>query len=165
METPPHLLPHFRRLPPLQSLKTPTFDFYDNNLDDNYSSRNDMIQDAKEYATAWDFDANDPLPFPTSGGSSPGEATPQESTSSATSAPAPAPETAPAPVPALAAPQATTDGYAMQPYVTRAVSRSQVRSSAATDYRANRSNRTALPGLFLKAMVQQVHKLQQDLPK
>ena len=69
---------------------------------------------------------------------------------------------APAPVPAPTAPQATatgTDDYAMQPGITRAVTRSQVRSSAATNYRANRNNRASLAGLFQKDTVQQVHKL------
>ena len=76
--------------------------------------------------------------------------------------PVPAPETAPAPVPAQAPPQATTtgtDSYAMQPGVTRADTRSQVRSSAATDYRANRNNRADLAGILRKDTLQQVHKL------
>ena len=47
----------------------------------------------------------------------------------------------------------------MQPSVTRAVTLSQVCSSAATDHRTNRNNRAALAGLFQKDTVQQVHKL------
>ena len=47
----------------------------------------------------------------------------------------------------------------MQPGVTRAVIRGQVRSSAATNYRPNRNNRAALAGLFQKDTFQQVHML------
>ena len=124
IETPPHLLPHSRRFSPPQGLEAPTIDFFDNSLDGNYSSRNDMIHDAKDSMSALDFEANDPLLIPTPGGSSPGGVTPQESPSSPTSVPTVAPETAPAPAPASAAPQATatgTGGYAMQPGVTHAV--------------------------------------------
>ena len=58
-----------------------------------------------------------------------------------------------------ATPLTGTDGYAMQPGVTRAATRSQVRSSAGTDYRANRNKRAALAGLCHKNTVQQVQKL------
>ena len=108
-----------------------------------------------------DFEANDPLRILTPGGFSPGGATPQE-LSLDTPVSAPAPEMAPALVPAPAASQATatgTDGYAMQPRVTRAVTRSQVRSTAAINYWANRNNRATLASLFQKDTVQQAHKL------
>ena len=85
-------------------------------------------------------------------------ATPQGSSSP----PVPAPVSAPAPAPAPAAPQATTTGtnrYAMQPGVTRAITRSQVPSPIASDYWANRNNGVALAGLFKKDMLQQLHKL------
>ena len=60
IETPPHLLPPSRRLLPLQGLEAPTFDFSDNSLDDNYTSREDMIHDVQDCTSALDFDANDP---------------------------------------------------------------------------------------------------------
>ena len=60
IETPPHLLPPSRRLPPQQGLEAPTFDFSDNGLDDNYTSREDMIQDVQDHTSALDFDAGDP---------------------------------------------------------------------------------------------------------
>ena len=157
IETTPHLLSPSSRLSPLQGLEAPTFDFYHNSLDDNCSSRNDMIQDAKDYTSALGFEANHPLLIPTPGGCSPGGATPQQLPPSATFAPASAPETAPAPVSAPVSPQATatgTDDGAMQPGDTRAVTRSQARSSAATNYRANLNNRAALADLFQKDTVQ-----------
>ena len=155
----------FRRL---RGLEDPTFDFSDNSLDDNYTSREDMIQDVQDYTSVLDFDANDPaellVPMQASpGGSSPGGVTPQGSPSSSASVPAPTLETAPAPAPVPAAQQATATGtnrYAMQPGVTRAVTRSQVRSPVATDDRANRNNRAAVAGLFQKDTLQQVHKLE-----
>ena len=167
-ETPPHLLPPSRRLSSLQGLEDPTFDFSDHILDDNYISREDMIQDVQDYTSVLDFDANDPaellVPMQASpGGSSPGGVTPQGSPSSSASVPAPTLETAPAPAPVPAAQQATATGtnrYAMQPGVTRAVTRSQVRSPVATDDRANRNNRAAVAGLFQKDTLQQVHKLE-----
>ena len=123
-----------------------------------------MIQDVQDHTSALDVDAKDPLFYSCARGkrSSPGGTASQESPPSAASAPALAPETALAPVPAPAAPQETptdTDIYAMQPGVTRAAIRSQVCSSAATNYRENRNNRAALAGLFQKDTVQQVHKL------
>ena len=76
IETPPHLLPPLTLwLSPLQGLEAPTFDLSGNSLDDNYSSRKDMIQDARDYTSALDFDANDPLLILTPGSSSPGGAT------------------------------------------------------------------------------------------
>ena len=96
------------------------------------------------------------------GGSSPRGVTPQGPPSSSASVLAPVPETAPAPAPALAAPQATSTGtnrYAMQPGVTRAGTRSQVRSPVATDFRANQNNRASLPRLFQQDTLEQVHKL------
>ena len=72
----------------------------------------------------------------------------------------PAPETVPAPAPAPEAPQASATGtnrYAMQPGVTRAIIRSLVRSTVATDYLANRNNGAAVAGLAQKDTPQQVH--------
>ena len=161
IETPPYVLPPSRRLSPVQGLEAPTFDFSDSSLDDNYSSRNDMIQDSKDCTSALDFEANDALLIPTPGGSSPGGTTTQEP-SSDTPVPASAPGITPAPGPTPAALQAIvtdTDGYAMQPGITRAVACSQVRSSATTNFWANRNNHAALTGFFQKDTVQQVHKL------
>ena len=41
VETPPHLLPPSRRASPLQGLEAPSFDFSDNSVDDNCTSRED----------------------------------------------------------------------------------------------------------------------------
>ena len=127
-----------------------------------------MIQDVEDYTSALDVEANNPayLLLPVQawpGDSSPGGVTPQRTPSSSASVPAPTLETAPAPAPVPAAQQATATGtnrYAMQPGVTRAVTRSQVRSPVATDDRANRNNRAAVAGLFQKDTLQQVHKLE-----
>ena len=155
IEAPSHLRLPSWRISPLQGLEALTLDFYDKSLDYNYSSRNHSIQNAKDYTSALEFEANEPLHIPTPGGSSPGAATSQ-GLSSAAPVPAPAPETMSAPVPALKAPQATatgTDRYGIQPGVTRAIARGQVRTSAATNSRANRNNRTALASLFQKDTV------------
>ena len=75
--------------------------------------------------------------------------TPRGSPSLPVPTPVPVPAPAAAPVPS----QATATGtnlYATQPGVTRAVTRSQVPSPAATDYRTNRNNCAALAGLFAK---------------
>ena len=121
-----------------------------------------MIKDAKDYTSALDFNTNDHFLISTPEGSSPAGATPQESPS-ATSVPAPVAGMAPALVSAPAAPKATaagTDWYVMHPGVTRAVTRCQVHSSAATNYRANRNYRAAaVVGFFQKDTVPQVHKL------
>ena len=129
--------------------------------------REDTIQDVQGYTSALDFDADDSIervfPMQASPTSSlPVGATSQGSPSSAASVPASAPETAPAHPPALSAPPATatgTNGYVMQPGVTRAVTRSQVRSPVAIDYGANRKNRAAAAGFFQKDAFQQAHKL------
>ena len=133
IETLLHLLSPFRRLSPPQGLEAPTFEISDNSLDNNCTSREDVIQDVRDYTSASDFDTNDLIelliPMQASpGGSSPGGVTPQRSPSFSESAPVRVTETAPAPAPASAAPQATATGtnlYAMQPGVTHAVARSQ----------------------------------------
>ena len=56
-------------------------------------------------------------------------------------------------------PATGSNHYAIQPGVTRAVTRSHVRSPVATDYRANWNNRAAVSGLFQTDTLQQVHKL------
>ena len=138
IETPLQLLPPSRRCSCYRDWKLQRFDFSDSSLDDNNTSREDMIQDMQDYTSALDFDDPEELLIPvqaSSGGSSSGGVTPQGSPSSSASVPAPAPETAPAPAPAPAAPQATATGtnrYAMQPGVTRAVTCSQVRSPVDT---------------------------------
>ena len=167
IETPPQFLPPSRRLPPIQGLEAPTFDVSDNSLDEKYTSREDMIQDVEDYTSASDFEANNPAEplFPVPAwpeDSSPGGVTLQGTPSSSASVPVPAPETVPAPAPAPEAPQASATGtnrYAMQPGVTRAIIRGLVRSTVATDYRANRNNGAAVAGFAQKDTLQQVHKL------
>ena len=83
IETPQHLLPPSKRLSSLQGLEASMFDFSYNSLDDNYTSREDMIQDVQDYINALDFDANDPtellIPMQASpGGSAPGGVTPRD---------------------------------------------------------------------------------------
>ena len=167
IEIPPQLLPPCRRLSPLQEMEAPTFDFSDNSLDDNFTSREDMIQDVQDYTCALDVDADNPAELHIPVQATPvdsllGRVSPRGTPSSSASIPAPAPETAPAIAPAPAARQASATGtkrYAMQPGVTRAVTRSLVRSPVTTDYRTNRNNRAAVAGLAQKDMLQQVRSL------
>ena len=60
VETPPHLLPPSRRASPLQGLEAPSFDFSDNSVDDNCTSREDMVQAVRDYTSLLVFDVNDP---------------------------------------------------------------------------------------------------------
>ena len=93
---------------------------------------------------------------------SPGGVTPHKSPSSSASLPAPAAGTAPAPALAPATLQATATGtnhYAMEP---RVYERCYTQlCSFACSYRqsANRNNLAAVPGLFHKETLKQVHKL------
>ena len=152
------------------TLEAPAFVLSDNSRDDNYTSREDMIQDVQDYTGALDVDANDPtqLLIPMQalpGGYSPGGVTPSHTAGITvllcirTCA---WPETVPAPAPAPVAPQATamdTNRYAMQPGVRRTVTRNHVRSPVATEYRAYRNNNAAVTGIFQEDTLQQVHKL------
>ena len=122
VETPPHLLPPSRRLSPLQGLERPSFVFSDKSLDDNYTSRNHMVQSVRDYTSSLDFGVNDPAKLlncaSLARGFSPGGVTPHKLPSSSASLPAPAAETEPAPALAPASLQATTTGtnsYAMEP--------------------------------------------------
>ena len=60
VETPPHLLTTSRRDSPLQGLEAPSFDFSNNSVDDNCTSRQDMVQAVRDYTSSLDFDVNDP---------------------------------------------------------------------------------------------------------
>ena len=60
VETPPHLLTPSRRDSPLQGLEAPSFDFSNNSVDDNCTSRQDMVQAVRNYTSSLDFDVNDP---------------------------------------------------------------------------------------------------------
>ena len=118
----PHLPPPSRRLSPLQGLERPSFVFSDKSLDDNYTSRNHMVQSVRDYTSSLDFGVNDPAKLlncaSLARGFSPGGVTPHKLPSSSASLPAPAAETEPAPALAPASLQATTTGtnsYAMEP--------------------------------------------------
>ena len=60
VETPPHLLTPSRRDLPLQGLEALSFDFSNNSVDDNCTSRQDMVQAVRDYTSSLDFDVNDP---------------------------------------------------------------------------------------------------------
>ena len=59
IKPPPQLVPPSRRLSPLQGPEAPKFDVSDKSLDDNYTTREDMIQDVQDYTSALDLDAID----------------------------------------------------------------------------------------------------------
>ena len=58
--TPPNLLSAARRLSPQQDLKSPSYDFSDDTLDDNYVSHDDMMRDVQNYTSALDFGVDTP---------------------------------------------------------------------------------------------------------
>ena len=60
IETPLQLLPPSRRCSCYRDWKLQRFDFSDSSLDDNNTSREDMIQDVQYYTSDLDLDANDP---------------------------------------------------------------------------------------------------------
>ena len=60
IETPPDLLPAARRLSPQQDLESPSYDFNDDTLDDNYVSHDDMLRDVQNYTSALDFVVDTP---------------------------------------------------------------------------------------------------------
>ena len=55
IETPPYLLSAARRLSPQQDLESPSYDFSDDTLDDDYVSHDDMLRDVQNYNFALDF--------------------------------------------------------------------------------------------------------------
>ena len=58
IETPPNLLPATRRLSPQQNLESPSYDFSDDTLNDNYVSHDDILRDMQNYTSALDFDVD-----------------------------------------------------------------------------------------------------------
>ena len=50
----PNLLPVARRLSPQQDLESPSYDFSDDTLDDNYVSHDDTLRDVRNYTPALD---------------------------------------------------------------------------------------------------------------
>ena len=60
VETQLNLLPAARWLSPQQDLESPSYDFSDDTLDDNYVSHDDMLRDVQNYTSALDFDVNTP---------------------------------------------------------------------------------------------------------
>ena len=58
IDTAPHLLsPSIRPLPP-QGLEASSFDYSNKSLNDKDTSREDMMRDLEDYASALDADAN-----------------------------------------------------------------------------------------------------------
>ena len=55
IETSTNLLPAARRLSPQQGVESPSYDFSDDTLDDNYVSQDDMLRDMQNYTFALDF--------------------------------------------------------------------------------------------------------------
>ena len=184
IETPPNLLPVARRLSPQQDLKSPSYDFSDDTLDNNYLSLDDMLRDVQNYTLTLDFGVDTPagtvelllpqqvspgvtLPgraLPT--GVSPGGVTPEGSSPSPASAPAPGP----APAPASAASRAT-NGRANRgtvgatPTVTRSRAASILPVPVATRYGGGRnSNRATLAELFEVGTLQRVSELELGPP-
>ena len=49
-----------RRLSPQQDLESPSCDFSDDTLDDNYVSHDDMLRDVQNYTSALDFGVDTP---------------------------------------------------------------------------------------------------------
>ena len=60
IETPSHRLPAASRLSPQQKLESPSYDFSDDTLDDNYVSHNDILRDMQNYTSALDFGDDTP---------------------------------------------------------------------------------------------------------
>ena len=58
IETSPNLLPATRLLSSQQGLESPSYDFSDDTLDDNYVSHDDMLRDVQNYTSALDFGAD-----------------------------------------------------------------------------------------------------------
>ena len=60
IETSPNLLPAARRVSPQQDLGSPSYDFSDDTIADNYVSRDDMLRDVQNYTSALDFGVDTP---------------------------------------------------------------------------------------------------------
>ena len=55
IERPPKLVPATRRLSPQQALVSPSYDFSDDMLDDNYVPHDDMLRDVQNYTSTLEF--------------------------------------------------------------------------------------------------------------
>ena len=162
IETPPNLLLVARRLSPQQDLESPSYDFSDDTLDDNYVSHDDMLRDVQNYTSALNFGVDTPagtvkllLPQQASPGvTSPGGALPAEISPVGVTPEGPSPPPAPAPAPGpastlpFAAPRAT-NGHAnrgtvgVMPAVTRSRAASILPVPVATRYGGGRNNNKA----------------------
>ena len=165
IETPPNLLPAARRLSPQQDLESPSYDYSDDTLYDNYVSHD--VRDLQNYTSALDFGFDTPagtvgllLPQQASPGvTSPGGALPAgispggitSEGSSPLPGPAPAPAPAPTPAPGPATPRAT-NGHAnrgtvrVTPAVTRSRAASLLPVPVATRYGGGRNSNRATFG-------------------
>ena len=180
IETPPNLLPAARRLSPQQDIESPSYDFSDDTLDDNYVSHDDMLRGGQNYTSTLDFGVDTPagrvellLPQQASpgvtspGGASPARISPEGITPEGSSSPpAPAPAPGPAPIPASAAPR-VTNGHAnrgavgVTPVFTRSRAASLFPVPFATRYGVGHNNtRATLVELFEAGTLQRLSKLQ-----
>ena len=55
IKTLPHLIPQPSQLSPLQGLQSPSLDFTEDTLDDNYVLSEEMLRDVRDYTAALDF--------------------------------------------------------------------------------------------------------------
>ena len=175
IETSPNLLPATRRLSPQQDLESPSYDFSDDTLEDNYISHDDMPRDVQNYTSALDFGIDTPagtveillpqqaLPGVISPqGASPTGILPGGITSEGPSPP-------PAPAPASAAPRAT-NGHAnhgtvgVTPAVTRSRAASLLPAPVAIRYGGGRNKITTLAELFKAGTLQRLSELELGPP-
>ena len=187
IETQQNVLPATRRLSPQQGLESPSYDFSDDTLDDNYVSHNGMLRDMQNYTSALDFGVDTPagttkflLPQQASpdvtslGGASPAISpsrgvTQEESSTPSAPAPAPAralaPAPGPAPTPTSAAPRAINGRIirgtvSVMPAVTRSRAASLLPVHAATRHgRGRNNNRATLVKLFEAGTLQRLSEL------
>ena len=175
IEALPNLLPATRRLSPRQDLQSPSYDFSDDTLDDNYVSHDDILRDMQRYTSALDSDVDIPvgtvellLPQQASpgvtlhGGASPVGISPGGITPEGSSPP-------PAPTPASEAPRAT-NGHAKRntvgvtPTVMRSRAASLLPVPVATRYGGGRNNGATLAKLFEAGTLQRLSELELGPP-
>ena len=176
IETSPNVLPATRRLSPQQDPESPSYDFSDDTLDDNYVSHDDMMRNVQNYTFTLDFGVDTPagavellLPQQVSTDvTSPGGASPAEISPGGVTPEVPSPP--PAPTPAFAARRAT-NGHAnhgtvgVTPAVTRSRAVSVFPVHVATRYGGGRSNnRATLAELFEAGTLQRLSKLELGTP-
>ena len=157
---PLHLLPPSRRLSTLQGLEAPSFDFSDNSLDYNYTSREDLIRDVEDYTSALDFSTSTTHNYFFLHKPHPGVLCPGEPHRRGHRLPlylrlCPRHHRRLHPRHRKQLPR-TPIAAPCRP-VLRALLHSQVPAPVATDYWPNRNNRI-LAGLFQKDKLQQLHK-------